>query len=88
MGYFTRDLGLSEALLKANPGSAQTTRDVVVSHYKLAGFANQRSDTQGETQHSRAIYDLLKPAIERGVTFDPPVVQLYERLKNSFPNDR
>ena len=84
LGYFTRSLEMDEALLKANPGSAQATRDVVVSHYNMAGFANRRNDAKDATRHRRAIYDLLRPAIERGMTFDPPTVKLYETLKAEF----
>ena len=84
LGYFTRSLVLREALLQANPGSAQATRDVVVSHFTLAGFAAGRGDTQAAGKHRRAIYDLLKPALARGMTFDPPIMQLYESLKAQF----
>ena len=84
LGYFTRCNDLLDPLLRANPGSAQATKDVVVSHYKLAGFALSRGEAKDEEKHSRTIYDLLKPAIERGMTFDPPIVQLYEDLKARF----
>ena len=84
LGYFLRSLDLREALLQANPGSAEATRDVVVSHYQMAGFANRLNDAKDETRHLRAIYDLLKPAIERGMTFDPPILELYEVLKAQF----
>ena len=84
LGHFTRSLELIETLFKANPGSTEATRDVVVSHHKMAAFANRRGDAQAATQHLRAIYDLLKPAIGRGMTFDPPIVQIYESLKAQF----
>jgi phage tail protein X len=42
LGYFTRSLELAEALLKANPGSAQATRDVSVSLNKLGYFLEER----------------------------------------------
>ena len=35
-------------------------------------------------RHRRAIHDLLKPCLERGMTFDPPIVQRYETLKAEF----
>ena len=84
LGYFTRDLALSEKLLADNPGSAEAVRDVVVSHYKMAGFATKRGDEKEAVRHYRAIYDLLKPCLERGMTFDPPIVKLYETLKAEF----
>ena len=84
LGHCTRSLELTETLLADNPGSAQAVRDVAVSHYQMAGFASRRGDKKDETLHRRAIHDLLKPHIERGMTFDPPIVQLYEALKAEF----
>jgi len=37
-----------------------------------------------DARHRRAIHDLLKPCIERGMTFDPPLVKIYEELKAKF----
>ena len=84
LDHYTHGFELADALLKANPGSAEATRDVVVSHYTMAGFAGSRGEAKDEEKHSRAVYDILKPAIERGMTFDPPIVQLYEDLKARF----
>ena len=84
LSYFTRSLELAEALLQANPTSAQATRDVIVSHLKMAGLANSRNDTKDANHHLRATYDLLRPAIERGMIFDAPFVKLYEILKADF----
>ena len=83
-GFYTRDLEIVETLLKANPGSAQAARDVVVSHYKMAALARGRGDVAGEEKHSRAIYDVLKPCIERGMTFDSTIVRVYEGLEARF----
>lgn len=57
---------------------------MVVSHYKLANFAAGRGDAAGETKHRRACYDILAPRIARGVTFDPPIMGLFEELKQEF----
>ena len=84
LGYYTRSLDLAETRRKANPGSAEAARDVVVSHHKIAVLAQKRGDAAGEEQHSRAICDVLKPCMERGMTFDPPIVHLYEGLKARF----
>ena len=84
LGHFTRSLALREKLLADNPGSAQAVRDVAVSHYKMAGLASRRGDKKDETLHRRAMHDLLKPRIEGGMTFDPPIVKLYEGLKAEF----
>jgi tetratricopeptide (TPR) repeat protein len=84
LDYFTRSVDLAEALLKANPGSAEATRDVAVSHSKMGTFAHRRGDAKDAEKHYRASYDVLRPAIERGMAFDPTIVQLYEALKAQF----
>ena len=43
VGYLTRGLNVTEALLKTNPGSAQATRDVSVSLEKLAIALSKRN---------------------------------------------
>ena len=82
--HFTRDLEISEKLLTANPGSQQAVRDVVISHYKLAGFAQKRSDEKEEEKHGRAIVEVLKDRIKNGMTFDTPITELFEALKEKF----
>jgi len=57
---------------------------VVVSHYKLAAYAEQQGDAAGKTKHRRACYDILAPRIARGVTFDPPIMNLLEELKQEL----
>ena len=84
LGYFTRSLELSVTLLKANPASAEATCDVCVSHFKMAAFEAGRKNPNAATKHRRAIYDLLDPAITGGMTFDPPIVELYNTLKTEF----
>ena len=79
-----RSLELNEKLLAANPDSAQAIRDVALSHDKIARFSVLRWDAASEARHSRAMYGLLKPAIERGMTFDPPTLRIYEDLKARF----
>jgi uncharacterized delta-60 repeat protein len=49
LGYFTRDLELSEALLKANPGSAQASRDV------LCRFGRETEPWGGGTRRSARV---------------------------------
>ena len=84
LGYFTRCNDLQETLLKANPGSAEAIRDVCVSHYKMAAFEAGRKNTDAGIKHRRAIYDLLHPAITGGMTFDPPIVRIYNVVKAEF----
>lgn len=82
--HFTRDLEISEKLLKANSGSQQAVRDVVVSHYKLAGFAQKRGDAKSEETHGKAIVETLKERIAHGMEFDAPLMELFETLKEKF----
>ena len=82
--HFTRDLEISERLLKANSGSQQAVRDVVISHYKLAGFAQKRGDIKAEETHGKAIVAALKERIAHGMKFDAPIMALFEALKEKF----
>ena len=84
LGHYTRSLELAKKLLADNPGSAQAVRDVVVSHYKMAAYCLKQGDQAGEEKHSRKCYDLLHERITKGVTFDPPVVRLHDRLHARF----
>jgi tetratricopeptide (TPR) repeat protein len=83
-GYYTNGLAIREVLRLANPGSAAFARDVVVSHYKLAIFAEMHGEAVGEEKHSRANFELLKGCIRQGMTFDPPIMSIYETLKVRF----
>ncbi len=82
--HFTRDLEISEKLMKANPESVQAARDVVVSRYKLAGIAQRRGDSAEEEKQAKACYDVLHSRITAGVTFDAPMMEFYETLKLKF----
>ncbi len=82
--HFTRDLEISEKLLKANPGSQQAARDVVISRYKLAGYAQKRGDATAEEAHGRAIVTVLKDRVANGMKFDAPIMALFEALKEKI----
>ena len=82
--HFTRDLEISEKLMKANPESLQAVRDVAVSRYKLAGFAQKRGDAAEEEKHIKACYELLAEHIGRGAKFDASIMQLFAVLKDRF----
>ncbi|OYW75661.1 MAG: hypothetical protein B7Z37_12275 [Verrucomicrobia bacterium 12-59-8] len=82
--HYTRSLEQREKLLAANPDSGEAARDVVVSHYKLAAYCRQQGDQAGVVKHYRACYDLLHSRIAKGMTFDPPIVELHEQLQAVF----
>ena len=84
LAHFTRDLEISERLLKADPASAQAVHDVVVSHYKLAHFARSTGQTKEEELHFRACFDLLKRSLGQKMTFDPSTMRLFEGLTEHF----
>jgi tetratricopeptide (TPR) repeat protein len=82
--HYRHSLETWERMSKANPDNAYYARGGVVPLLRMAGLASKRGDKKDETLHRRAIHDLLKPRIERGMTFDPPTVKLYEVLKAEF----
>ncbi len=84
LAYFTRCVEPGAALLKANPRSMEATRNLAVVHYKIAAAADQRGDSKASEKHARAAHDLLKTAINGGMTFDPEIVKLYEALKSQL----
>ena len=84
LGHYIRSLDMKEKLLADNPGSAEAVRDVVMSHRSMAIFVAKCGDENAANRHLHAMLDLLKPCIERGMTFDPPTMQLYEFLRAEF----
>ena len=84
--HYNRSLQISESIFKANPDSAAAARDVVISHFKLAQFAIKNKDSDAAARHWKACYEILNPRISVGLTFDPPVMRVYEVLKKTFGN--
>ena len=82
--HYTRSLEIRESLLKANPGSAQAARDVVVSHFSLICLFANAGDKKAETRHLRACYDILHPRIDAGIVFDPLIMKAYGELQRMF----
>jgi tetratricopeptide (TPR) repeat protein len=80
--YFERGLVIAEELRKDNPRSALTVRDVLVSHYTLAMLLI--NDKAKALSHRRACYDLLHQSVTTGMTFDAPIMDLYETLRHEF----
>jgi hypothetical protein len=77
-------LELAERLAAANPDSAAAARDVVVSRFMLSGFFEKQGDSALAEKQSRACYEVLRRSVSKGMTFDPPVVRLYEKLRLRF----
>ena len=84
LAYYRRALEVRERLLAANPDSAQAARDVVVSHFKLAGFGTRTGDESLADRHARACLAVLRRYVAAGVTFDPPIMGLYAQLREAF----
>ncbi len=66
--HYTRDLELSESLLKRNPDSAQAARDVSVSLEKLGDFLAQRGqpgDAEQALQHYTRDLELSESLLKR-----------------------
>ena len=86
--YCTRSLKLSELQLRANPDSIRAIRDAALTRTLLARFFAALGDAESALRHRRACYELLKPRIDIGIKFDPPVHEMYEKLKQEFEGDQ
>ncbi|MBK9140380.1 MAG: SEL1-like repeat protein [Verrucomicrobia bacterium] len=84
LGHYQRSLEVRERLLVANPESASVVRDVVVSHFKLAQFGLQGGNQALAMRHFGECHRLLHARIAVGVTFDPPIMNLYQQLHAAF----
>jgi hypothetical protein len=74
LGYFTRDLALSEKLLADNPGSAQAVRDVSVSLKKLGDFLAQRAQP-GDADQALSHYTRSLDLAEKSLADNPGLAQ-------------
>ena len=80
LAHFTRYLEISEALLKANPGSAEAARDVWVSCGRLAKHAERTGKGDAMPWWRRA-YDVLARMKEKGQFMQPGDLQFLEELR-------
>jgi hypothetical protein len=69
---------------QANPELAQAARDVVVSHHKLGEFGQRRGDQALAKKHRAACHAVLHKYVSAGVTYDAPVMNLYQELHAEF----
>jgi hypothetical protein len=81
LGHYERDLEIAERLLAANAESASYARDVVVSHFKLAQFGQQGGNQALAMKHFTTCH---AARISAGVTFDRPIMGLYQQLHAAF----
>ncbi len=80
LAHFRRALEAREKLLAANPGSADTARDVWVSAWKLGNHAERtgKGDPRGSW---RRAYDILAWMKESGMPVPPEDVRVLEDLR-------
>ena len=58
--------------------------DLAVSHYKLAGLAQQRGDHLSLAAEQRQCFAVLAAMESRGVHFDPALQHIYEQVPGVF----
>ena len=77
-------LRIAQRLAESDPANAEWQRDLVVSHHKLAMFAQQSGDEEGFVNELRECYLVLDGLHQRGLHFDPLLVQVYQQLAGAF----
>ena len=82
--YFTGAKAIAERLAASDPTNAQWQRDLAVSHFKLAELANGNNDENMADAELHACYKVLHGMKQRGLHFDPQMVQVYEELHSKF----
>ena len=81
---FRRSLALREQLAAADPGHAGCQRDLAVSHYKLAGLAQQQGDRPAVVARLQRCLAVLETMKARAMPLDLPLQQAYEQLVAMF----
>ena len=84
LGYYERDLQMSEQLLADNPQSAQAARDVASSHVQMYNFHQSTGDTQRADEHGAACFAILDAFAREGRPMDPQMRQLHAQLAPMF----
>lgn len=77
-------LRIAQRLAESDPANAEWQRDLAVSHYKLAMFAQQSGDEAGCIEELRACFGVLDRMQERGMHLDPQLAQVYQQLAGKF----
>ena len=81
---FGEDLRIAQRLAESDPANAEWQRDLTVSHYKLAMFANASGDETGAVTELRECFLVLRRMQQRGLHFDPQTAQVYQQLAGMF----
>jgi tetratricopeptide (TPR) repeat protein len=68
--HYTRELELSESLLKRNPDSAQAARDVMVSHWNLGDYKLKMIEIEPAITHFGQAIQVLDGMIAKGANAD------------------
>ena len=84
LACYQRSLEIKEKLLAANPQSASAVRDVVVSHHNIAQFQLRASQLQLAQRHFIECHSILHKAVSTGMTFDPSIMTLYQKLHGVY----
>jgi hypothetical protein len=84
LGHYQRNLQLREALLRANPRSAQAARDVVVSHFKFFQFHQRQGDEQAARCSLAAGFAILDSFAWEGRPMDAQMREPHAQLKPLF----
>ena len=84
LAHYTRSLEVRERLLAANPESAQAARDVLVSHFKLFDFHQDRGNEQKAMENLAPCFAVLDSFATQGRPMDAQMRQLYAQLKPMF----
>ena len=81
---FGESLRIRQRLAESDPANAAWQRDLAVSHYKLALFAQQSGDDAGFEAELRECFLVLDRMRQRGLHFDPQLAQVYQQLSAKF----
>jgi site-specific recombinase XerD len=80
LAAYQKSLETRQRLYDQNPNDAQAARDLIVSHYKLAYYAEQSQNGQAMQRHLRDCRRILHHMVDRGIVLDDSLHQLMERL--------
>lgn len=84
LDFTARILAAQEAILAANPESAQAARDVMVSHFKFFDFHRQRGDERAAIESLTKCFALLDAFARAGRPMDAQMRNLHAQLKPMF----
>jgi len=80
-------LPLRQRLADAAPDSAQALRDLLTCHSNFCALADKEKNPEERNRHRRESLRILKLMEQSKIKLDPSQQQLYQTLKNEFPDD-